>query len=154
MPRMFVTLFLLTALGAPLSAQGDVNADELKDPLTAKRYAFYFSGGGHFYAGEPLLGGVLVGTSALGLYKMLDELGCSAATRVVFADLGCSRGTAFLWLGLAAASYVYGIVDAPRSAERVNAKRVAPARTLTIIPGLAALQSGYLQGRLSFHFSF
>ena len=105
-----------------LAAQETVPDELLKDPATAKRYAFYFSGAGHFYTGEHGRAVAMMGVSAISGYKLIDELACSAASNAIYADLGCKRSRALLWLGLMAAPYVYGIFDAEKSANRVNAR--------------------------------
>lgn len=152
MPKPFLKLVLFALLTGPLAAQSRPAEVELKDPGTAKRYAYYFSGAGHFYTGEAIRGGVMLGVTALGLYKFTDELGCSVASGAVQGDLGCSRGKAFLWLGLALAPYVYGIIDAPKSAERVNAGRRRQAAKLSFAP-ILDLELGRLQGGVRFTIS-
>lgn len=114
------TMALTVAFGALAAQQGP--PDEPKDPATAKRYALYFSGAGHFYTGEYGRATAMLGVSAVAGYKLIDELACSAASNAIYVDLGCKRSRALLWLGLMAAPYVYGIFDAEKSASRVNGR--------------------------------
>lgn len=148
MAQCLASIAFLTALAAPLAAQALGDDPELKDPQTARQYAYYFAGAGHFYTGEPLYGGALLGATAVGLYKMMKELGCSAASRAVFSDVGCSRSRAILWLGLAAGSYAFGIADAPKSAARVNARIQGQSRSFSLIPHLDLDHDGRPQAGL------
>lgn len=105
----------------PLVAQD--SASEPKDPVVAKTYAIYFSGMGHFYSGEKWRGAALTGTSAVGLYQVIDELACSMAGDALGGvDMGCNDTKLLFWLAASVGSYVYSLIDADDSAERVNSR--------------------------------
>lgn len=144
MPSPVVKLLLFVLLAAPLSAQTPAPEVELKDPETARQYAWYFSGAGHLYTGEALRGGVMLGVTTVSLYKAIGEL-FSGCTGNLTSTAECHRGRGFLWLGLAAAPYVYSIIDAPKSAERVNAGKQRKAGKLSIAPLLDVDHSNRLQ---------
>jgi hypothetical protein len=73
-----------------------------------------------------------MGISAIGVYNLISELGCTAASNSLLgADTGCSGGKKLLWLTAAVAPYVYGIIDAPKSAARANA-RISPTKRVSI----------------------
>lgn len=119
---LFLATLMFQAVPAGLEAQSSVW--DAKDPDLARRYASFFPGGGHLYTGESLKGGIMAGLSVFSGIKLLGSLGCSAAERVVFDDIeGCSRSKTFLWLAGLAGPWVYGMLDARKSAERVNAQR-------------------------------
>lgn len=96
---------------------------EPKSPELARQYAYYFTGAGHFYTGETTRAAVMGGISIISAWKLIDSLGCSYASDLIATDMGCSRAIAFLSLAGLLAPYVYGIIDAPKSAARVNARR-------------------------------
>lgn len=130
---ILVAMVLVTVanlMPLPAAAQeGGTQTVELRDPELAQRYAYYFSGVGHFYTGETGRGAALAGVTLVGLWMGAGALGCSVAeSSILNSDMGCSTAKLLLTWAAAGAAYVYGIIDAPKSAERMNAKRLAPAR--------------------------
>lgn len=103
-------------LGAVQPAGGQAPT-RFKDPQVAQSYALYFTGLGHFYTGETLRAAALSGTTVVGTYLFIQELGCVG----IEVD-SCSAAKRWLSFGAALSAYVYGIIDAKPSAERVNAR--------------------------------
>lgn len=120
--RIRPSLILLLALASPIAAQ-PAGVVEAKDPGVASRYAYYISGGGHFYTGERGKAFALLGVSAVSFYQALSRMACQEVSdSFLGADTGCSKDNLLLWALGAVAPYIYGIVDAPKSAARMNTR--------------------------------
>jgi hypothetical protein len=123
--RLALAAVLLIVLGG--SRIGAQQAD-LKDPEVAHSYSFYVPGGGHFYTGEYLRGGAMLGVSVYAGLQVVKTATCGSTNKSDYTYSGnCPAGGALLWLGVMAVPYIYGIIDARASAERVNAKIRAQA---------------------------
>jgi hypothetical protein len=108
------------SISKPAPAQQTQPRLEMKDPEVAKNYAYYFTGLGYFYTGEYVRG---VGALAITLFaanKALDQFGCNSSLQGLGG--GCSKGKEVMWIAVAIAPYVYGILDAEKSAKRVNTR--------------------------------
>ena len=142
-------LALVAALLIPIGA-GQIGAQqaELKDPDLAHSYSFYAPGGGHFYTGEYLRGGALLGVSVYAGLQVVKTTTCGSTNKSDYTYSGnCPAGGALLWLGVMAAPYIYGILDARASAERVNAKMRAQSSKFS--PFLGADPRGHVSIGLS-----
>lgn len=104
------------------SANVDVVDDwNYRDPSMARGYALLWPGIGHLYTGERLKGLALsLGTAAV-LYAGVGKLvtGDCGSGMFIIQYPKCAP----LHTGVALAAYVYGIVDADKSAGRVNRRR-------------------------------
>jgi uncharacterized protein YraI len=107
-----------------------VEAWEYRNPETARTYALIWPGMGHLYSGEHLKGAALsVGTVAV-LYSGMDRVFCRRGM-LMMNYVRCAPGHT----AVAIAAYLYGIVDARRSTDRMNARRglIATARLQPIL---------------------
>ena len=115
---------------------------EYRDPGTARDYAFVVPGGGNVYSGEYVKGAALAGAALVAVFRGVDKI----------TDPNCGGGfllalyvqCAKLETSIILASYVYGIFDAPRSAERMNTKRAALQSirsSASLAPSIGAGQS-------------
>lgn len=138
-------LLLASFVLALLPAQSQERAlTEPKDPVEARRNSYYFAGAGHFYTGEVRRASAMVGVTLISGYKLIDSLGCAAASRTLQVDTGCSKTATLLWLGLVGGAYFYSIYDAPASAQRVNARNAT--RRATVLPTVHRDQRGWAAG--------
>ncbi len=87
--------------------QGAIHGPGYKDPGTALLFSVLITGGGQLYSGETNRGLLLLG---VGVGSVL--VGCGIAGSLSVCEVGV-----LVDLGM----YVYGIVDAPASARRMNA---------------------------------
>lgn len=135
--------------GAPL--------DGYRDPQRALCLACLVAGGGHFYTGETKKGATLLGIAAVGLIGGAalsdggsdDPLDCEYNPETFECEPKSNRTPLLVGAGIAAASWIYGIIDSRRSAERVNTRngQVAPAVEMRPILGL---RRGKPDGGVSF----
>lgn len=127
MIRFRLTLAAVLSLvlgGSPAGAQQAAP----KDPELAHSYAFYLPGGGHFYTGEFLRGGAMLGVGVYAGLQIVKTVTCGSTNEADYTYSGnCPPGGALLWFGIMAVPYIYGIYDARASADRVNAKIKAQA---------------------------
>lgn len=105
---------------AAVASPEQVTLVERKSPGTARLFAFLITGGGHLYAGETTKGLTLMGISAAAWI-----VGVNASTSSCsFSQFGssCSTDLAPLYLGagVAAVTWIYGIIDADDAARRAN----------------------------------
>ncbi|MHB0978152.1 MAG: hypothetical protein ACYC1K_01980 [Minisyncoccota bacterium] len=108
----------------------------MKDPDIARQYSFYLPGGGHFYTGEYVRGGVMLGVGLYAGQQVTKTFSCGSTNKSDYTYSGtCPAGGAMLWLGILAVPYVYGIFDARASADRVNAKLRAQSSRLSPFVG-------------------
>ena len=133
MSKFAILCALLAATHSSLAQAGASSPTpraDLKSPELARRYAWYFSGAGHFYTGDTPRALLLTGGSAVALYKFASALGCGPS----YIENDCSGGAPIMWLAVLGAAYTYGIIDAPKSAERVNTRlrTSAPIPTVTV----------------------
>lgn len=120
---------LLTDLAVPQEAGAAVaplRSSRYRDPSAAQTMALIFPGGGHIYSGELVKGSALLGASLIGV---VGGLMLSEDTRTFSCDdqlLNCGYSTDYSYLiggsAVALAVWIYGILDAPRSARRANAR--------------------------------
>jgi hypothetical protein len=102
---------------------------EYRDPERAFCFACLLAGGGHFYSGETTRGALILGTAAAGLIggALLsgdDGDGCDYD----FETHECrDASSAPMWIGagVAAGSWIFGIIDSRQSAARANARNGA-----------------------------
>lgn len=124
-----------------------------RDPQKAFCLACTFPGGGHFYSGETTKGAVLLGISAAGLIggAMLsssdsdDPYDCEYDLETHECEPERNRTPLLIGVGVAAASWIYGVVDSRHSAARANARNSAavsmgPVLTLRKGKPVAGLQ--------------
>ncbi|HEX7122865.1 MAG TPA: hypothetical protein VF178_10885 [Gemmatimonadaceae bacterium] len=128
-------------------------APTYRDPQKAFRMALAFPGGGHFYTGETKKGAVLLGIAAGALVggAMLSSSGCDDPydCEYDFETHECEpesdRTPLFVGAGIAAASWIYGVIDSRQSAARANARNgaavtMAPMLTLRKGKPMAGVQ--------------
>lgn len=98
-----------------------------KDPGTATIMSVIIPGGGHLYSGETKKGAMILGVGVGGLVLGSALTVGSADIDCDYDDFECEDNTSYLpaaagyllYLG----SWVYGIMDASNSADRMNASR-------------------------------
>lgn len=131
-PLLLLFLFLFVAEGTAQTVPPSTSASDatIKDPAIAKMNARLCPGCGHFYTGETLKGAALLTVGGVALIaapfslRAEEDVNCYDTAY----GYGCDTGAKMNWtpfialLGVAAASYVYGIIDAGPSANRANAK--------------------------------
>lgn len=125
---------LYSVLLASMASSSDAQQVPLKDPELARQYSFYFPGAGHLYTGEYVRGGAMLGVSLYAGQQAAKNI-CGSAPVSNPYDETCSASGVWLWLGIMAVPYVYGIFDARASADRVNAKLRAQASRLSPFVG-------------------
>ncbi len=129
---------LYSVLLASMASSGDAQQVPMKDPELARQYSFYFPGGGHFYTGEYVRGGAML---SVGLYAGQQVIKsssgvCGSTNKSDYTYSGtCPAGGPWLWLGIMAVPYVYGIFDARASADRVNARMKGQSSRLSPFVG-------------------
>lgn len=126
---------------SPASAQQ--HPAGFRDPSTSTIISVLVPGGGHFYSGETTKGAIILGTGVAGLV-----LGTALTTESVGCDedLNCDTDASFLpmaagylvYLG----SWVYGIMDASDSADRMNARRGMAIGSVEVQPTVAVKPEG------------
>lgn len=100
----------------------------LRNPDRAFCLACLFPGGGHFYTGEKTRGAVILGVSAASLLAGALLSGSDDVSECSYDpethECRESSGRTPLWVGagVAAGSWIFGIIDARASAARVNAR--------------------------------
>jgi len=134
MSRLRQAVLLAASLGT-IVGSGQAQQTTVKDPDMAYQYSLYVPGGGHFYTGEYVRAGAMLGVSLYGaLQASRAATGCSSNKADYSYTDNCPPGGTLLWAAIMAAPYVYGIFDSRKSAERVNAK--ARAQTARFSPFL------------------
>lgn len=101
-----------------------------REPQKAFCLACLIAGGGHFYTGETKKGAALLGIAAAGLIggavlssgESDDPFDCEYDPETFECEPESNRTPLLIGAGVAAASWVYGIIDARPSAARVNAR--------------------------------
>ncbi len=127
---------LYSVLLASMAGSGDAQQVPLKDPELARQYSFYLPGGGHFYTGEYVRGGAMLGVGLYAGQQVTKTFSCGSTNKSDYTYSGtCPAGGTWLWLGIMAVPYVYGIFDARASADRVNAKLKAQSSRLSPFVG-------------------
>ena len=107
----------------------DSLASWYRDPKTAQILGSFLPGAGHIYAGESLRGLGLAGAALVGIaggITLLNERNC----RILSLDSGgCNwelstsqRIGGITQIAAGVAAWVFGAIDAPRAAQRVNAR--------------------------------
>lgn len=132
--RAVLSSVLLTLI----ASSSDAQQTAMKDPEIARQYSFYFPGAGHLYTGEYLRGGVMLGVGLYAGQQVTKSFGgvCGSTNKSDYTYSGtCPAGGPWLWLGIMAVPYVYGIFDSRASAERVNAKMRAQSSRLSPLVG-------------------
>ncbi|CAA9329112.1 MAG: hypothetical protein AVDCRST_MAG68-2397 [uncultured Gemmatimonadetes bacterium] len=110
---------------APAAAQREARIG-YKDPGTATLVSLAIPGGGQLYSGETGRGAALLGVSlggvALGVSATVSSAGVSCDEA-----FNCQDDTNYLPMALGYAvflgSWIYGVIDADDSAQRMNARR-------------------------------
>jgi hypothetical protein len=113
----------------------------LVDPAEARRRAMFYPGGGHFHAGEPLRGALLLG-GAVGAVGLGAALSGGEEYDHEAHEYRSNRLPLLLGAAAAAGIWAYGVMDAASSAERVNERngfavgpvRVRPEPVLGVTP--------------------
>lgn len=146
MKRTFLSLMIASlAAAAPATAQ-QVAQPGYRDPGTSTLIGVAIPGGGQLYSGETGKGAALLGIAlggvTLGLTATASSVGVSCDD-----DFTCEDDTNYLpmMLGYAAflGSWIYGIMDADDSAERMNAKRgITAGFTSRLSPVIAGTPKG------------
>lgn len=118
-----------------------------REPQKAFCLACLIAGGGHFYTGETKKGAALLGIAAAGLIggavlssgESDDPFDCEYDFETHECEPESNRTPLLIGAGIAAASWVYGIVDSRPSAARMNARngyQVRPAVEMQPMLGL------------------
>ncbi|MDZ4672939.1 MAG: hypothetical protein SGI84_00705 [Gemmatimonadota bacterium] len=135
----FVTAVLLLmvapasfVLAQALAGASTAGASQPKfiDASIAQSYAAKCPGCGHLYAGETLKGGLLLAVGGVALIAAPFALKAKEVEHCYDLTYGfpCAYGAQLNWtpvftlLGVAAATYIYGLVDAKPSANRMNTR--------------------------------
>ncbi|MHB1210587.1 MAG: hypothetical protein ACYC1I_12920 [Acidimicrobiales bacterium] len=127
---------LFCVLLASMASSSGAQQSAMKDPDIARQYSFYLPGGGHFYTGEYVRGGAMLGVGLYAGQQVAKTFSCGSTNKSDYTYSGtCPAGGALLWLGILAVPYVYGIFDARASADRVNAKMRAQSSRLSPFVG-------------------
>ena len=143
--KFFLYLVLLSCLNTTLLAQ-DTTVDvprqapkPYRDPHKAKILGSLFPGAGHIYAGEYLRGyeyyAATVGMTGSGVLVFMVDRCTFSFLSTTSCDPGpqwLHRAMGIAMVGLGICSWVWGARDAPRAAERANARH--EARKLKIKP--------------------
>ncbi|MGH7634562.1 MAG: hypothetical protein ACRENC_12580, partial [Gemmatimonadaceae bacterium] len=103
-------------------------AAPVKNPMTAAAIAVFIPGGGHMYAGEPIRGfALLAATASVATWAV-------TSSKTVHVDYACqvrdctdksqnpNYQTLEVGLGVAGALWLVSVLDAPRAANRANAR--------------------------------
>ena len=98
-----------------------------RNPETAFCLACVVAGGGHIYTGETTKGAALLGVAAAGLIGGVvlsgsDEEGCAYNPETFECEPAGGRAPLWIGAGIAAGSWIYGILDARASAQRMNTR--------------------------------
>jgi hypothetical protein len=116
--------------GEEVSAPADAQQSGYRNPEKAFCLACLVAGGGHFYTGETVKGAVLLGAAAAGLIGGAvlssdggDEFGdCEYNPETFECEPKGGKTPLLIGAGIAAASWIYGIVDSRPSAQRINTR--------------------------------
>lgn len=125
---------LSSVLLALITSSSDAQQTVMKDPDLARQYSFYFPGAGHLYTGEYVRGGAMLGIALYAGQQAGKSFSgvCGSTNKSDYTYSGtCPAGGPWLWLGVMAVPYVYGILDSRASADRVNAKLKAQLSRLS-----------------------
>jgi hypothetical protein len=150
---LIIAVVLAIASSEPASAQE--SSIRGKDPAAALAFAWLCPGCGHLYSGETtrgaLIAAISIGSVAVGAAIQLTRdvnVDCSLAgarpdCRATNTDL-----TPVLVGGaIGLAGYVYGLIDARSSVERMNARKGIGLRGIEVRPSVAA------DGSVAAHFT-
>jgi hypothetical protein len=115
---------------ADTSSPAEIHQTAYRNPEKAFCLACLVAGGGHFYTGETVKGAVLLGAAAAGLIGGAilssdggDEFGdCEYNPETFECEPKGGKTPLLIGAGIAAASWIYGIVDSRPSAERINTR--------------------------------
>lgn len=117
-PAAFISRAGALPAAAELSfAVDSVSARRHRNPWVAGGLAYVFPGAGHFYAGEPRRGWLVIGLTGVGVNFALNDA----------APAGFATAGAVLALG----TWALSVVDAPRAAKRQNRRA---AERASIVP--------------------
>lgn len=142
MQTLIRTVVLFAVLSAGTAHAQSTQPAGYKDPGTAMIISVLVPGGGQMYSGETQrgltllgigLGGLAVGTAISASSTGCDEDSCD--TDANFAPLALGY---LAYLG----AWVYGIVDADDSAERMNSKRGLAVGGAQVTPVLSIVPAG------------
>lgn len=146
MKTIIALVVLLSAAAAPLRAQTPPPVG-YKDPGTATLLSVVVPGGGQLYSGETNKGLMLLGGGLGGLILGTAMTTNSISASCDYDELTCSDDTNYLPMAVGYLAFfgtwVYGIIDADDSAQRMNAKRgMAQVLDGPVVPVLAASGDG------------
>ena len=146
MKTIIALVVLLCAAAAPVRAQTPPPVG-YKDPGTATLLSVVVPGGGQLYSGETNKGLMLLGGGLGGLILGTAMTTNSISASCDYDEFTCSDDTNYLPMAVGYLAFfgtwVYGIIDADDSAQRMNAKRgMAQVLDGTVVPVLAASGDG------------
>jgi len=131
-PRVLARQAAFTAVdeAASLFLVNEARQAPYREPQKAFCLACLIAGGGHFYTGETKKGAALLGIAAAGLIggavlssgESDDPFDCEYNPETFECEPESNRTPLLIGAGVAAASWIYGIVDSRPSAARVNAR--------------------------------
>jgi hypothetical protein len=126
MKTIIALVVLLCAAAAPVRAQTPPPVG-YKDPGTATLLSVVVPGGGQLYSGETNKGLMLLGGGMGGLILGTAMTTNSISASCDYDELTCSDDTNYVPMAVGYLAFfgtwIYGIIDADDSAQRMNAKR-------------------------------
>lgn len=153
----FIAAAAVLLCARPAAAQQQMHPVGYKDPTMATIMSVIIPGGGHLYSGETRKGAMILGVGVGGLVL-------GSALTVGSADIDCDFDDDFecdddtsylpaaagylLYLG----SWVYGIMDASNSADRMNASRGIAIGGVEVQPAVAVGEKGSARVGLELRF--
>lgn len=132
-------IVLVCATAVPTAAQ--TAPAQPKDAGIATLLSVLITGGGQLYTGEVRRGATMLGVG-LGSLLIGSALSVSSCDTESALNDGCSKSYAALGIGTVVylGTWIYGIVDAPKSADRQNARLQRARVTPRIEPGVRGTQ--------------
>ena len=155
--RFTVVILLALFPMRPLAAQDSTQANRLpgyRDPRTAQTLGSFLPGAGHMYAGERLRGLGLMVVSLAGIAEGIASWNDVCQISIGEPDVCQNEPTAgsrllsITQIAVGVGCWVISAVDAPRAAERENARLRAARVSLVSLSGGAGRPAG-VQARLT-----
>lgn len=107
---------LLLAIASNTAVGQMRSGSEVKNPDLARTYATELPGGGYVYTGETGRAAIALGVTGFAAYKTVHNYLCTLS----YPRTESCGSWAGPWLVVAFIPYIYGIIDAPASANRAN----------------------------------